>query len=326
MSEAVVVLVNGEVLANGQGPRIADQRINAKELTEGLLPLFESDTKVAIMHGNKPQVGFVLFRSELASHVLHTIPLDVCGADTQGATGYMLSQAIMNVLSVHRIERRVMCLLTQTLVDNSLPDTQVPLRAIGPWFDRDKADQYRQTRGWTMVEESGRGYRRAVPAYPAKEILEIDTIHRLFDENVIVIAGGGGGIPVVKNESGEFSGIEAVIETEQLVCLMALQLQAKVFISVIESDNKFILSGLSTENRSRLSLEELDEILSRETFRSKSVQGILKSSSKFLHTGGEQVVITTLRKLNDTLHKQSGLWIGPIEPYVNLFKDFESQG
>ena len=325
MSETVVVLVNGEVLANGKGSKIADQRSNARELTEGLLPLFRSDLKVAIMHGNKPQVGFVLFRAELASHVLHTIPLDVCGADTQGATGYMLSQAIMNVVSMHQVRRRVICVLTQTLVDNGLPSADVPVRAIGPWFDRDKADQYRQTRGWTTVEEPGRGYRRAVPAYPAKEILEIENIHHLVDEGVIVIAGGGGGIPVVRNERGEYDGIEAVIETEQLACLMAQKLDAKVLLSVIESDNKFILSGLSMESRSRLSLEELDNILSRESFRSKSVQGILTAASKFLHTGGEQVVITTLRKLTDTLHKESGLWIGPLKPFVDLFKDIESQ-
>lgn len=193
MGDTVVVLVNGEVLANGQGSRIADQRSNAKELAEGLLPLFQSNLKVAIMHGNKPQVGFVLFRSELASHVLHTIPLDVCGADTQGATGYMLSQAVMNVLSNHAIQRRVMCVLTQTLVDTSQPSEGVSVSAIGPWFDRDKAEQYRQTRGWTMIEDPGRGYRRAVPAYPAKEILEIEGVQQLVDDNNIVIAGGGGG-------------------------------------------------------------------------------------------------------------------------------------
>jgi carbamate kinase len=320
MGDTVVVLVNGEVLANGQGSRIADQRSNAKELAEGLLPLFQSNLKVAIMHGNKPQVGFVLFRSELASHVLHTIPLDVCGADTQGATGYMLSQAVMNVLSSHAIQRRVMCVLTQTLVDTSQPSEGVPVSAIGPWFDRDKAEQYRQTRGWTMIEDPGRGYRRAVPAYPAKEILEIEGVQQLVDDNNIVLAGGGGGIPVVRNESGEYNGIEAVIETEQIACLMAQQLHARVLLSVIERDNKFILSGLSTEIRSRLSVEELDDIISQEAYRSKSVQRLLQAASKFLHTGGEQVVVTTLRKLGDTLRKESGLWIGPMDAAVDFTK------
>lgn len=311
MSGTLVVLVNGEVLANGQGSRIADQRSNAKDLADGLLPLFQSSYKIAIMHGNKPQVGFVLFRSEVASHVLHTIPLDVCGADTQGATGYMLSQAFINVLSQNSLQRRVMCILTQTLVDTSQPSEGIPLSAIGPWFDRDKAEQYRQTRGWTMIEDPGRGYRRAVPSYPAKEILELDGVQQLVDQGNIVIAGGGGGIPVVRNPNGGYDGIEAVIETEQIALLMAQKLNAKVLLSVIERDNKFILSGLSTELLSRLSLEELDDIILKEAFRSKSVQRLLAAASKFLHSGGEQVIVTTLRKLPHTMRKESGLWIGP---------------
>jgi carbamate kinase len=318
MSETVVVLVNGEVLANGQGSRIADQRSNAKELAEGLLPLFRSNHKIAIMHGNKPQVGFVLFRSELASHVLHTVPLDVCGADTQGATGYMLSQAIMNALSNQAIQRRVLCVLTQTLVDTSRPSEEVPVSAIGPWFDRDKAEQYRQTRGWMMIEEPGRGYRRAIPAYPAKEILEIEGIHSLVADNNIVISGGGGGIPVVRNEAGEYTGIEAVIETEQIAYLMAQQLDARVLLSIIERDNKFILSGLSTEARTRLSVDKLNDIIAGEAFRSKSVLRLLQMASKFLHNGGEQVIVTTLRKLGETLHNESGLWIGPKDAILDL--------
>ena len=321
MSGTVVVLVNGEVLANGQGSRIADQRGNAKDLADGLLPLFQSNLKIAIMHGNKPQVGFVLFRSEVASHVLHTIPLDVCGADTQGATGYMLSQAFMNVLSQNSLQRRVICVLTQTLVDTSQPSEGIPLSAIGPWFDRDKAEQYRQTRGWTMIEDPGRGYRRAVPSYPAKEIIEIDGVQQLVEQGDIVIAGGGGGIPVVSNPHGGYDGIEAVIETEQIACLMAQQLDAKMLVSVIERDNKFILSGLSTEVLSRISLEELDDIIAQESFRSKSVQRLLKAASKFLHSGGEQVIVTTLRKLADTMRMESGLWIGSGDGSIELFKN-----
>ncbi len=321
MNDTVVVVVNGEVLANGHGSTIADQRQNAKDLAENLLPMFQSRLKVMVMHGNKPQVGFVLFRSELASHVLHAIPLDVCGADTQGATGYMLSQAFLNVLSKRHIQRHVVCILTQALVDNSLPSESVPLTAIGPWFDRDKADQYRQTRGWNMIEDPGRGYRRAVPSYPIKEIMEIDSIQRSVEDGDVVIAGGGGGIPVTRDENGEYRGIEAVIETEQLACLVAQQLKAKVLLSVIESDSKFILAGLSTERRSRLSKEDVDEILGRDAIRSKSVQRILRAAARFLASGGEQVIITTLRKLPETLQKQSGLWIGPQETSVEFFTD-----
>ena len=201
MNNSIVVLVNGEVLAYGQSSTISEQGKNAIKLAEGLLPLFASDSKIVVLHGNKPQVGFVLFRSELASHILHSIPLDVCGADTQGATGYMLSQAFANVLRFSKLPRRVICVMTQTRVETE--EAHPPqLKAIGPWFDREKAEQYRQARGWTMVEEPGRGYRRAVPSLPAKEILEFETIAQLMQSGTVVIAAGGGGVPVIQNAAG----------------------------------------------------------------------------------------------------------------------------
>jgi carbamate kinase len=320
MQETIVVFINGEVLANGSGSKISDQRSNARSLAEGLFPILASDLKIVVMHGNKPQVGFVLFRSELASHILHTIPLDVCGADTQGATGYILSQAFNNALRHQEQHRRVVSVLTQTLVDTSNLKTQKQTRTIGPWFDREKAEQYRLARGWVMVEEPGRGYRRAVPCLPALEILEIENIHRLVDAGNIVIAGGGGGIPVVRNADGELEGIEAVIETEQLACMVARELNAHHMLMIVEKDDKFLLSGLSAESLAYLSLEELDGILSAHhaTINSRSVQSKLQAASDFLHHGGEQVIVTTLRKLPDTLANRSGLRIGSRKPVVEL--------
>jgi len=320
MSGTVLVLVDGQVLADGHGSTIADQHRNAESLADGLSPVLASDLRVAILHGNKPQVGFVLFRSEIASHVLHTIPLDVCGADTQGATGYMLSQAFMNVLRQQQVRRSVMCVVTQTLVDASHPAGSMLTRAIGPWFDRDKAELYRQTRGWKLVEEPGYGYRRAVPSLPAVEVIEIEGIRQLVESGNIVIAGGGGGIPVVRNAQGDLEGIEAVVDTETVACLMARQLKTDIWLMLVESDAKFILSGLSTESGKCLSLEELDDILRREAIDSKSVRTRLAAASEFLHSGGAQVVITTLRKLPDTLANQSGLRIGSPNPPIELFR------
>jgi carbamate kinase len=308
VSGTVVVLVNGEVLANGHGSTIPAQRENALRLAEGLLPLFSSGRRVVVLHGNKPQVGFVLLRSELTSHVLHTIPLDVCGADTQGATGFILSQAFMNVMRRKGLHRQVISVVTQTLVDAS-PSGERQVKAIGPWFDREKAEQYRQTRGWTIVEEPGRGYRRGVPSLPAKEILEFEGISELVEMGMVVIAGGGGGVPVVENARGEYEGIEAVLDTEQVAVLMALELKANLMLSVIENDDKFILSGLSTEIESQLTLEELDALLKEDKFNSTMVNGKMRAAAEFLHKGGEQVMITTLRKLPGAITKGEGLRI-----------------
>jgi carbamate kinase len=232
----------------------------------------------------------------------------------------MLSQAIMNVLRQQQRQRQVMCVLTQTLVNAAPTDNPAPLKAIGPWFDRDKAKQYRQTRNWEMIEEPGRGYRRAVPALPALEILEIEGIRQLVESGTVVIAGGGGGIPVARNERGGLDGVEAVVETEQVASLMAQQLKAIIMLMVIDTDRKFILSGLSTERPSHLSLDTLDDLLKQDTLTSSSVYRQLQAASQFLHQGGEQVIITTLRRLPETLSAQGGLRIGKLTRSVDPFK------
>jgi len=319
MSGTVVALVSGEALANGYRPTILDQKLNAKELADGLSPLLTPEIKLAVLHGNKPQVGFVLFRSEVASHALHTIPLDVCGADTQGATGYMISQALRNTLGQHNIDRRVVCVLTQTLVESGNLD-QAPLKAIGPWFDRDKAEQYRQARKWKIVEEHGHGYRRGVPSLPPLEIFEMAEIKSLVESGNIVIAAGGGGIPVLRNSQGIFEGIEAVIDTVQVARMVAQAVKANVLLMIVDRDDKFIRSGLVMDRLNVVSLDRLDEIMRQETIQSGTVQSALHGASDFLHSGGEQVMISSLANLPKNLASQRGLRIGSTQPSVRLFE------
>ncbi len=319
MSGTVVVLVSGEALANGHGSTISDQKSNARELADGLSPLLTTEIKLAVLHGNKPQVGFVLFRSEVASHALHAIPLDVCGADTQGATGYMISQALRNTLDQNKIDRRAICVLTQTLVEVWNLD-QATLKAIGPWFDRDKAEQYRQARKWKIVEEPGRGYRRGVPSLPPLEIIEIEEIKSLVNAGIIVIAAGGGGIPVSRNAQGMLEGIEAVIDTEPLAGMVAREVKANILLMIVDSDDKFIRSGLMMDQLSVISISDLEDILSQETIQSGTVQNTLKAASEFLHNGGEQVMISSLRKLPDNLKNKRGLRIGSRHPSIELFE------
>jgi carbamate kinase len=320
MKETIVVVVNGEVLADAHGTSIPDQRDSSQMFAEGLAPILTCNMNIAILHGNKPQVGFVLFRSEIASHVLHSVPLDVCGADTQGATGYLLSQAIRNELQRKHVQRSVMCTLTQTLVDTSRPEKEQQLSAIGPWYDRERAEKYRTTRKWKMIEEPGRGYRRGVPALPPLDVIELDSIKQLVDSGTIVISGGGGGIPVTADANGNLSGIEAVVGTEQISNMFAQRLNAKIMIMVVETATKYIMAHLSIEKRSRLMLQELDKFLKDESIKSRTVQAQLLAASEFLHDGGEQVIITTLEKLPATLKNKGGLWIGDNEMSLNLEK------
>ena len=315
MCETIVILVSGEVLANGHDPSIENQRENARAVAEGLAPIFSSSMQVILLHGNKPQVGFVLLRSEVASHVLHSIPLDVCGADTQGATGYMLRLAMLNVMKKQGVERKITCVLTHTLVDAGSGDDQPP-SAIGPFYDRTRAFQFREARQWEIIEEEGRGYRRVVPSLQPVDILEMESIRQLTASGDIVIAAGGGGIPVAVNDSGELAGVEAVVATEYTACLLAKQMDAKILLMIVEKARKYILSGLNIDPMTHLTLEQLDQLLEQGTYPSRSVRSKLQAASEFLHSTGQQVMITTLDKLPQTLQNKAGLWIGSFDPVI----------
>lgn len=309
MTETTIVLVNGEVLAGMPSPSIDMQKENAIRLAEGLASLLTGPDNLFIMHGNKPQIGSVLYRAEIASSILYPIPLDVCGADTQGATGYMLTQAIKNTINRFNGRRAVVSMMTQTLVDAHAESGHSSQKAIGPWFDRGKAELYQQARGWDIVEDPGRGYRRSVPSFRAVEIVEKDVIRELVSRGVVVIAAGGGGIPVVPDHRGDLAGIEAVIDTEEVACKMALELQAQMLLMVVENDDKFILSGLSLESKTVLSLADLEALITGNHFESTTVSTKLRAAVDFLKAGGKRVAITTLRKLKDTLSGSNGFWI-----------------
>jgi carbamate kinase len=318
MTDTVVILINGEVLAGSYESTIKEQKSSADILAESLLPILSSDLKIAITHGNKPQVGYVLFRSEVASHILHPIPLDVCGADTQGATGYMLSQSILNVLRKHKPNRHVMSVITQTVVNSDNKYQKEPNKQIGPWLDRDRAKQRRQLYGWDIVEEPGHGFRRIVSSPPPIEIVETEGIKQLVESGTVVITAGGGGVPVVYNEHGALEGVEAVVDTDLVACMLAHQLNANILLMIIENDNKFISSGIGTEVYQHLSLGDLIKILTSNTIQSNMVRRKINSAVEFLEGGGQQVVITTLQKLGSTLSKESGLWIGADKPSLDI--------
>jgi carbamate kinase len=318
MNETIVILVNGEVLADSYKSAIADQKSSIALLADGLLPIFTSNLNIALMHGNKPQVGYVLFRSELASHILHQIPLDVCGADTQGATGYMLSQAISNVLRQSNRERKVMPIITQTIISSEKKYYEEKNKQIGPWLDRSKAEQRHQVYGWSIVEEPGYGYRRVVASPPPTGIVEIEGVKQLVQSGSIVITAGGGGVPVIVNKKGLLEGVEAVVDTDRVACMLAHQLEAKVLFMIVEDDAKFISSGFRINDYLHMSYKELDKILKGNAISSNMVMRKLNSAKNYLQRGGSQVVITTLEKLPSTLMKESGLWISDQNPTVDL--------
>lgn len=227
----IVIAIGGNsLIEDPKHVTVEAQYAAARKTAEHIVRLAAEGHRIVIAHGNGPQVGFILQRAEYARRILHSVPLDSCVADTQGAIGYNLQMALDNEFTKAGIERQVATIVTQVEVDKADPSFMNPTKPIGTFMSREDAEFHRQQDGWDIVEDSGRGYRRVVPSPQPKRIVELQTVKTLLDAGVIVIAAGGGGIPVTANENGELTGAEAVIDKDLAAALMAKQLGADLFV------------------------------------------------------------------------------------------------
>jgi len=231
MNRTIVIAIGGNSLI--QDPKhvtVPAQYHAVYETAQTMEPLLAEGNNVAIVHGNGPQVGFILRRAEIAKKYLHMVPLDSCVADTQGALGYNIQLALRNVLKQKGVSRPATTVVTQVLVDKNDPSFTNPSKPIGSFMGKKEAEQHQKKDGWSVFEDSGRGWRRVVPSPAPLEILEVDIIKNLVENGVITIAAGGGGIPVIQSEDGSLIGIEAVIDKDKAACLLAKQIHADRFI------------------------------------------------------------------------------------------------
>ena len=230
MPRLVIAIGGNSLIPDGDHQTVQDQYAAAAETDDHIAALVEQGWDVAISHGNGPQVGFILRRSELASSELHEIPLDYCGADTQGAIGYMLQQNLANDFRQRGIDKSVATVVTQVEVDANDPAFRKPAKPIGSFMDEEEAMRRRDDEGWDVLEDAGRGWRRVVASPQPMRIVELDVIRRLLDAGVITIAVGGGGIPVVENEYGDLEGIAAVIDKDLASAMLANQVDADLLL------------------------------------------------------------------------------------------------
>ncbi|MCX5977127.1 MAG: carbamate kinase, partial [Coprothermobacterota bacterium] len=231
MKKVAVVAIGGNSLIKDEKHQsVPDQYQAAKESCQHIATMIEDGWDVVVTHGNGPQVGFILLRSELASNMLHTVPLDACGADTQGAIGYALQQNLQNIFHERKIDKMAVTVVTQAVVDRLDPAFQKPSKPIGPFYSEEKAKKYATDEGWTVVEDAGRGWRRVVASPIPSEVVEWQAIKALVDEGMTVIAVGGGGIPVIRKENGELEGTAAVIDKDFGSSLLARQIKADLFM------------------------------------------------------------------------------------------------
>lgn len=312
MKKRAVVAIGGNAITRpGQVGTIPEQFANAKQACRDLLILLESGYNVVLTHGNGPQVGNILLRVELSAHQVYTLPLDTCVSDSQGGMGYMLQQVMYNVLSERGLDRTVATVLTQAVVDEDDPAFSTPSKPVGPFYTRERASLLEKEKGWHLVEDAGRGYRRVVPSPIPREIVEIVAIRALLESGNLVIAAGGGGIPVIRKK-GLLEGVEAVIDKDHTSSLIARELDVDLFLIATSVEQVYLDYGKPGQRPlGRVTVDEVESYLHEGQFPTGSMGPKMKASIEYLRNGGREVIITDISTVARALEGKTGTHIIP---------------
>lgn len=312
---AVVAIGGNSLIKDKQHQTVEDQYEAAKETAHHIAEMIEAGWEVAIGHGNGPQVGFILRRSEIAHKVegMHELSLDVCGADSQGAIGYALQQNLQNELHQRGVAKPVATVVTQVLVDREDPAFKNPTKPIGGFMEQDEADRRAEDMGWDIVEDAGRGWRRVVASPLPVEVVEFPAIKALVEAGVVVIAVGGGGIPVIDTGDRQFQGTAAVIDKDFASSLLAQLLNADLLL--ISTAVEKVALNFGKPNQAwvdHLTLAEVKKYLEEGThFARGSMEPKMKAIVWFLEAGGKQAIVTNPENIGRALKGESGTLIEP---------------
>ena len=313
MAKVAVVAIGGNSLIKDKDHRtVPDQFESTREACVHIAGMIEQGWDVVITHGNGPQVGFILLRSELASDVLHTVPLDSCGADTQGAIGYMIQQSLYNEFDKRGMKKRAATVVTQVVVGKDDPAFQNPSKPIGAFYGEEEAKRLGAERGWIVKDDAGRGWRRVVPSPIPLEIVERDAIKVLLGAGFVVIGVGGGGIPVVREEDGSLRGVEAVIDKDYASGLLASSIQADLLLISTAVDKVALNFGQPGQRwLDKMTLAEAERYLAEGHFAPGSMEPKIRASIKFLKEGGREALITSPENIERALAGETGTRIVP---------------
>ncbi len=304
---AVVAVGGNSLIKDSKHQSIPDQYLAVVETARHIADMVQAGWEVVVTHGNGPQVGFILLRSELARGKVHPVPLDVCGADTQGAIGYHLQQALRNVFLERGVEKPAITLVTQTVVDPDDPAFQKPSKPIGPFMTEEEARKREQEEGWAVVEDSGRGWRRVVASPKPKEIVELDAVRKMIDAGYLVVAVGGGGIPVVPDARGALEGVAAVIDKDLASSLLAQQLGADLFVISTAVEKVCLKFGTpEQEELSNLTHAQARQYLEEGHFKAGSMKPKVEAVLSYLEHGGKKALITNPENLKRALNGETG--------------------
>jgi carbamate kinase len=303
--DILIALGGNAILKENEKGTFREQESNIRDTAKRIAAIIKKGNNVIITHGNGPQVGDILLRYELAKSVLPTMPLHVCGGESQGMMGYMIEQAVANELKRAGISKEVACVLTQTVVDKRDPNFRNPSKPIGPFYGKADADRLSKEYGWTMVREASR-YRRVVPSPVPVGIIEFNTIRRLFREGTVVVCAGGGGVPVIRNGKS-FNGVDAVIDKDFGSSLLARKLKVDLFMILTDVDHVYLDYGKSGQRAvGKMSLEDCGRYLAEGHFENGTMRPKVEAAMEFVKATGSCAVITSLEKAEKALENKAG--------------------
>ncbi len=313
MPTAVVAIGGNSLITDPEHQSVQDQYLAAAETDHHIANMVASGWNVVVTHGNGPQIGFILRRSELARHELHEVPLEVCGADTQGAIGYLLQQNLLNDFKRMGLPERVVTLVTQVQVSPDDPAFQHPAKPIGAFMTETEALERGRVDGWDVMEDSGRGWRRVVASPHPLRIVELDAVDRLLKAGYVVIAAGGGGIPVVADDEGFLVGVPAVIDKDHVSALLATELRADLLL-ISTSVEQVALNFGQPDQRwvDHLSGDEARRYLVDGThFRPGSMEPKIRAILAFLDAGGSEAIVTSPSTIEEAIAGRAGTRFTP---------------
>ncbi len=303
---AVVAIGGNSLIKDKQHVEVKYQWEAVRETCRHIADMIEEGWDVVVTHGNGPQVGFILRRNELAAHEVHMTPMDIIVADTQGSIGYMLQQALDNEFRRRGMQKLAYTVVTQVLVDKGDPAFQHPTKPIGGFLTKEEAEKF-AAEGWPVVEDAGRGWRRVVPSPEPKAIVERPAIEQAVRNGWIVIATGGGGIPVVETEDGSLQGVAAVIDKDKASSLLAREIRADLFLISTAVEKVAINFGKPNQKwLDRMTVEEAKRYIAEGHFAPGSMLPKVEACIRFLEAGGKEAIITNPENITRALRGETG--------------------
>ena len=308
----VIALGGNALIREGERGTIQEQFANTRKSIKGIVQCIKKGFDVVITHGNGPQVGNMLLRTELSRDKVPELPLGICVADTEGAIGYMIQQTLVNSLQRECIKKCVVTILTQVIVDKDDKAFENPTKPIGPFYSVKEADKLINEKGWKMVEDSHRGYRRVVASPKPLKIVEDESVKRLLESGEIVIAAGGGGIPVILKEDETLEGVDVVIDKDLASSVLALDIKASYLMMLTGVDRVYLNYGEPNKRPlDTITVEEAETYMAEGHFPPGSMGPKIQAAINFLKGGGECVFITAIDKVKESIAGETGTRIVP---------------